>query len=190
MSTFSVGTRPVVYDANGFELSNDGVPLVKFQRMDPEAILPTRATDGAACWDLYSNELTHLGPARARVTVGTGVKIELPQGYVGLVCSRSGLAANQGIFVLNAPGVIDPDYRGEIKVILALHLANHLYINVGDPYVIGKGSRIAQLMILPLAQIGSKETSDFTSTARGEGGFGSTGVGALEPWQIQREYCS
>lgn len=151
------------------------VRTLKFKRLTSTAILPTRATAGAACFDLYADEQQWLDDMRTRRTVGTGIAIELPPGHVGLICSRSGLAAKEGIFVVNAPGVIDEDYRGELKVSLG-----RLPFTPQWPsetiFLIDSGMRIAQLMILPLPQLTVEEVTDLTTTERGDGGFGSTGV--------------
>jgi dUTP pyrophosphatase len=99
----------------------------------------------------------------------------LPPGYVGLVCSRSGLASKYGIFVLNAPGVIDEDYRGELKVILGRLPYTPQWPS--ESYtLVEPGMRIAQLMIMPVTHLPVEEVTDLTTTARGEGGLGSTGV--------------
>jgi len=151
------------------------VRTLKFKRLTGTAILPTRATAGAACFDLYADEQQWLDDMRTRRTVGTGIAIELPPSHVGLICSRSGLAAKEGIFVVNAPGVIDEDYRGELKVSLG-----RLPFTPQWPsetiFLIDSGMRIAQLMILPLPQLTVEEVTDLTTTERGGGGFGSTGT--------------
>ena len=151
------------------------VRTLKFKRLTSTAILPTRATAGAACFDLYADEQQWLDDMRTRRTVGTGIAIELPPGHVGLVCSRSGLAAKEGIHVLNAPGVIDEDYRGEIKIILARQPFSPQWPSP-DIVMIESGMRIAQLMILPLPQLTIEEVTDLTTTERGDGGIGSTGA--------------
>lgn len=151
------------------------VRTLKFKRLTSTAIIPTRATAGAACFDLYADEQQWLDDMRTRRTVGTGIAIELPPGHVGLVCSRSGLAAKEGIHVLNAPGVIDEDYRGEIKIILARQPFSPQWPSP-DIVMIESGMRIAQLMILPLPQLTVEEVTDLTTTERGDGGLGSTGV--------------
>ena len=151
------------------------VRTLKFKRLTSTAILPTRATAGAACFDLYADEQQWLDDMRTRRTVGTGIAIELPPGHVGLVCSRSGLAAKEGIHVLNAPGVIDEDYRGEIKIILARQPFSPQWPSP-DIIMIESGMRIAQLMILPLPQLAVVEDTELSTTERGEGGLGSTGV--------------
>jgi dUTP pyrophosphatase len=150
-------------------------PTVRFRRKFPDAVVPTRATEGAACWDLYALTDCFLSASRSRVIVYTGIDIELPPGFVGLVCSRSGLAATDGIFVLNAPGVIDEDYRGELKVILGLQPRDINWPAL-EPIHIPKGSRVAQLMVLPLPQLAVEEVTELSTTDRGEGGLGSTGL--------------
>ncbi len=137
---------------------------------------PVRATDGAAAFDLCAAESTHLSMTNARATIGTGLSVAIPDGYVGLVCSRSGLAAKHGIFVLNAPGVIDSDYRGEVKVILAYQPLNYMWPENTSNFVIEKGMRIAQLMVLPASAVGFVPASSLSHTLRADGGLGSTGV--------------
>ena len=103
-----------------------------------------------------------------RCVIPTGIAVEIPPGYEGQVRPRSGLALKKGITVLNAPGTIDADYRGEVKVIL---------INLGqEEVVINRGDRIAQLVIAPVVRAKVEEVEDLSTTERGEGGFGSTGV--------------
>jgi dUTP pyrophosphatase len=163
-------------DADGFITYVSSPPVVKFKRLDPAAQLPVRATEGAACWDLFSLEDRWMSPSVARLVLRTGIGIELPPGYVGLVCSRSGLAARQGLFVLNAPGIIDADYRGELLVIMGMQVDDYLWPKIDDPIKIAAGSRIAQLMVMPLPQLQVAEVTEFSTTERGEGGLGSTGV--------------
>lgn len=151
------------------------LPTVKFKRLSPVAMLPTKATAGAACYDLYANERVCIDDMRTFRVIGTGIAIELPPGYVGLVCSRSGLAAKNGIFVLNAPGVIDEDYRGELKVILG-RLAYTPQWPSEDYLLVERGMRIAQLMVMPVPQLAVEGVAYLSTTARGEGGLGSTGV--------------
>jgi dUTP pyrophosphatase len=106
--------------------------------------------------------------AGARAAIATGLRIALPPGFEAQVRPRSGLALRDGVAPLNAPGTIDADYRGEIKVIL---------INLGEAdFVIRRGDRIAQMVIAPVARAIWRETTDLDQTARGEGGFGSTGA--------------
>jgi len=107
-------------------------------------------------------------PPGGHVLVPTGFSIAVPPGYEGQVRPRSGLAANNGVTILNAPGTIDADYRGEVKVILVNHGA--------EPFVVTRGMRIAQLVVAPVEAAEFAEVDDLAETARGEGGFGSTGL--------------
>lgn len=150
-------------------------PTVKFLKLTDSAHIPMRATAGAACYDLFAHDTICIDDMRTFKVVGTGIAIELPPGHVGLVCSRSGLAAKHGLFVLNAPGVIDEDYRGEIKVILG-RLPYTPQWPSENYTLVEPGMRIAQLMILPVTHLPVIEVTDLTTTARGAGGLGSTGV--------------
>lgn len=127
-----------------------------------------KASRGAACFDLAAvDDFVAIFPGN-HATIKTGIKIELPNDFVGLVCPRSGLAQNHGITVLNAPGVIDADYRGEIQVIIQ---------NQGkEKFIITKGMRIAQLLLLKLPSFKILYDCDLSKTERGEKGFGSTGA--------------
>ena len=131
--------------------------------------LPVYATGGSAGADLCAavdGEIV-IAPG-AREAVPTGLVLEIPDGFEGQVRPRSGLAIRQGLTIVNAPGTIDSDYRGELKVLL---------INLGsDPVVITRGDRVAQLVIAPVTRAAFVETEDLTSSERGAGGFGSTGV--------------
>ncbi|HEV2574675.1 MAG TPA: dUTP diphosphatase [Beijerinckiaceae bacterium] len=132
--------------------------------------LPRYQSSGAAGLDLVAavaaDEPVSLAPGQRRL-VPTGLSIALPDGYEAQVRPRSGLALKNGVTVLNAPGTVDSDYRGEIGVIL---------INLGEvPFVIARGDRIAQMVIAPVSQLEFEETSTLASSARGAGGFGSTG---------------
>jgi dUTP pyrophosphatase len=119
--------------------------------------------------DLKANEQLFLGPFERRA-VRTGIRMAIPPGYEGQVRPRSGLALKHGISVPNAPGTIDSDYRGEIKVIL---------INLGpEPFEIAKGDRIAQIVICPTVRADIEVCEDLPESERGDGGFGSTGVRA------------
>jgi len=151
------------------------LPTVKFKRLTPTAILPKRATDGAACYDLFSDSVVYLDDMRTLKVINTGIGIELPPGYAGMVCSRSGLAAKDGIFVLNAPGIIDEDYRGELKVIMALLPYTPQWPS-DRLFEVKPGMRIAQLLITHVPQLAVEEVTEFSTTARGDGGLGSTGV--------------
>jgi dUTP pyrophosphatase len=128
---------------------------------------PAYQTDGSAGLDLNASEDTVIPPGRWSV-VSTGLFLEIPQGYAGLVCPRSGLAAKFGVTVLNSPGVIDSDYRGEVKVLLINHSA--------EEYSVKKGDRIAQIIFMPTPRVALLSTGSLTDTDRGAGGFGSTGV--------------
>lgn len=140
-----------------------------FKKIKEDAIEPTRATPDSAGFDLYSWQSSHLRPGEF-TAIRTGIAIAIPQGHVGLVCPRSGLAVKHGVTVLNAPGIIDADYRGEIRVLL---------INFGyGTWYFKTGERIGQLVITPIAQIRLDEADigkDLSETVRGSGGFGSTG---------------
>ena len=130
--------------------------------------LPAYQSEDAAGLDLLAAvEETMILPPLGRALVPTGLAIALPSGYEAQVRPRSGLAAKHGVTVLNSPGTIDADYRGEIKVIL---------INLSDtPFTIGRGERIAQMVIAPVSRARLVETEALDATIRGDGGFGSTG---------------
>lgn len=128
--------------------------------------LPSYASADAAGLDLRAAEAATLAPG-ARALIATGFAIALPQGFEAQVRPRSGLAAKHGVTVLNSPGTIDADYRGEVKVIL---------INLGpEPFAIARGDRIAQMVVAPVTRVSLTEVSALDDTARGTGGFGSTG---------------
>ncbi len=133
--------------------------------------LPAYETAGSAGMDLCAAvEAPVILAPGARALVPTGLAIALPEGFEAQVRPRSGLALNQGVTLLNAPGTIDSDYRGEIGVILA---------NLGDaPVEVSRGMRIAQMVIAPVARASWREVEGLDETARGGGGFGSTGTGA------------
>jgi dUTP pyrophosphatase len=139
---------------------------IPFLRLDPELPTPESAHDGDAGIDLYAREDTALPPGRWAM-VPTGVAVAIPEGHAGLVAPRSGLAARHGISVVNGPGVIDAGYRGELKVIL---------INHGkDAVLLGRGDRVAQLVVVPIALVELEEVKELPDSERGHGGFGSTG---------------
>jgi dUTP pyrophosphatase len=130
--------------------------------------LPAYASAGAAGIDLAAavDRALELRPG-ARALVPTGIVLALPEGYEGQVRPRSGLAVKHGLTVLNSPGTIDCDFRGEVQVILA---------NLGtDPVTIRRGERIAQLVVAPVTRVGIERVADLPETTRGAGGFGSTG---------------
>jgi deoxyuridine 5'-triphosphate nucleotidohydrolase len=127
---------------------------------------PFRATAGAAGYDLHAAEDATIQPGEF-LAVATGYALAIPDGYEGQVRPRSGLAAKHGVTVLNAPGTVDSDYRGEVKVIL---------INLGqDAFVIKRGERIAQMVIAPVTRAELNVVATLDETLRGSGGFGSTG---------------
>jgi dUTP pyrophosphatase len=131
--------------------------------------LPTYATAGAAGLDLPAavDRDVVLAPG-ARALIPTGYAIALPEGYEAQVRPRSGLAARHGISIVNAPGTVDADYRGEIMVCL---------VNLGDaPFTVSRGERIAQMVVAPVSHVRLRETERLDDTARGAGGFGSTGT--------------
>ena len=141
---------------------------LQIKRVRAEAVLPERATQGSAGLDLRActNDETCIMPGDTAL-LPTGLAVALPEGSVGLVFGRSGLGIRHGIVPANAVGVIDADYRGEILVGLANHSA--------EPYIIVPGDRIAQLVIVPVLTPPIEEVINLSDTARGEGGFGSTG---------------
>jgi dUTP pyrophosphatase len=144
---------------------------IKITRINQESDLPlpSYATEGSAGMDVYAdiNEPITIA-SQETVMIPTGLAIELPEGYECQVRSRSGLAAKFGVFALNAPGTIDPDYRGEIKVILS---------NFSDKeFEVKRGDRIAQLVIAQFVRAEWNLVDDLNNTERGSGGFGSTGI--------------
>lgn len=139
-------------------------PIVRFKKLHPEAQIPKYQTEGAAGMDLVSVETVMVMP-EAVVCVPTGLAIELPSGWEAQVRPRSGLAV-KGVGVANAPGTVDEDYRGEVKVILRNH---------GQMFMVYKGDRIAQLVIARVAHAELVEVTELSDTVRGAGGFGSTG---------------
>ena len=140
---------------------------IQVRRLDPDLPLPAYAHPGDAGADLYAAEDVQLAPG-ARVAVRTGVAIALPDGYVGLVHPRSGLAARLGVTVLNAPGTVDAGYRGEILVILVNHDPTHAL-------TLRRGDRIAQLVVQPVVRARFVQVADLPASERGAGGHGSTG---------------
>lgn len=145
---------------------------LKFKKLHPNAVTPSYATDGDAGLDLSALEATVI-PAGERQLVKTGIAIELLPGTVALVCSRSGLAYKKGVFALNAPGIIDSGYRNDVGVILQ---------NSGkEDFVIEAGDRIAQLVVQEFVTVKLVEVEELDDSARGQGGFGSTGSRVAEP---------
>jgi dUTP pyrophosphatase len=135
-------------------------------RLHDAATLPTRAYEGDAGLDLAASERVELGPGE-RAAVSTGLTVAIPEGYAGFVQPRSGLAARHGITILNAPGLVDAGYRGELKVVL-------LNTDREEAFVVEPGMRIAQLVVVPVALPEPKEVAELPASERGERGFGSS----------------
>ena len=129
--------------------------------------MPARAHPGDAGLDLCASEDVTLKPGE-RASVGTGIAIALPSAHAGFVVPRSGLAARQGLSIVNAPGLIDEGYRGEVRVLL-------INLDPTEPIHIARGDRIAQLVVQRIAPVNVREVDALPDSARGEGGFGSTG---------------
>lgn len=143
---------------------------VKTKRLTPDAKLPTYATDGSGCFDIYT---TSEGDVNHSLTLSTGLSFEIPVGYVMLVFSRSGHGFNSNMRLANCVGVIDSDYRGELKVKLT-NDGNNAYHTTWP--TIKKGDRVAQAMVIPFEQVQFLEVDALSTTIRGDGGFGSTGL--------------
>jgi dUTP pyrophosphatase len=142
--------------------------ILAVRRLDPAARLPERAHDGDAGYDLCALEGATLEPG-ARAKIRTGLALELPPGHAGLVLPRSGLAARHGIALVNAPGLIDAGYRGELAVLL-------LNTDRAAAFAVEPGMRIAQLVVAPIAAPAVVEVQELAASARGAGGFGSSGT--------------
>ena len=140
---------------------------LKVRRLAARATLPTRAYPGDAGLDLYALEAGVIAPGE-RASVRTGIAVEIPDGEAGLVLPRSGLAARHGIALVNAPGLIDSGYRGEIRVLL-------LNTDPSAPFEIASGDRIAQLVLVKVQTPQVEEVEDLAVSERGAGGFGSSG---------------
>ncbi|HEX9379953.1 MAG TPA: dUTP diphosphatase [Gaiellaceae bacterium] len=138
------------------------------QRLRDEAVVPERAYEGDAGLDLAACELVELAPGE-RAIVGTGLAVAIPEGYAGFVQPRSGLADRHGISIVNAPGLIDSGYRGELKVIL-------LNTDRSKPFVVEPGMRIAQLVVLAVPELELLELDELPATERGVRGHGSSGA--------------
>jgi len=136
------------------------------KRVHAGAKLPTRAYEGDAGLDLSACERVELGPGE-RAVVSTGLAVAIPEGHAGLVLPRSGLAVRHGIGKVNAPGLIDAGYRGELKVVL-------LNTDRNERFVVEPGMRIAQLVVVPVAMSEPKEVTELPASERGERGFGSS----------------
>ena len=141
------------------------IPIV---RLDPDLPLPRYATDGDAGADLVARESVTLAPRGGRALVPTGAAIAIPAGYAGFVQPRSGLALKHGVTLLNTPGLIDAGYRGELKVLL-------VNLDPDHPFEVVRGERIAQLVIQRVEHCRFVAVDELPDSARGTGGFGSTG---------------
>lgn len=140
---------------------------VKVKKLDDSLPTPRYAHEGDAGLDLYSAQDVKLEPGQ-RALVSTGIAVAIPEGYAGFVQPRSGLAAKQGVSIVNTPGLIDSGYRGEVKVIL-------LNTDLENSVRISRGDRIAQLVIQAVPAVALEEVDDLDGSQRGEGGFGSSG---------------
>jgi len=138
------------------------------RRLRDDAIVPARAYDGDAGLDLPACERVGVGPGE-RATVGTGLAVAIPDGYAGFVQPRSGLAAKNGLTIVNTPGLVDSGYRGELRVIL-------LNTDARDGFVVEPGMRIAQLVVVPVPGVEPVEVEELPESERGVRGFGSSAV--------------
>ncbi len=143
--------------------------VVKFKKLNKDAIIPDYAHKGDAGMDIYSIKDDIIEPLTWKL-IPTGLACELPEGTEGQVRSKSGIALKNGVFVLNTPGTVDENYRGEIGVVL-------YNLNTKEPFVIKKGQKIAQYVINAIEYVDTIEVEELDTTDRGEGGFGSTGLG-------------
>jgi dUTP pyrophosphatase len=139
---------------------------LQFRRLRDDAVVPVRAYDGDAGLDLAACERVELGPGE-RALVGTGLAVAIPEGHAGFVQPRSGLAAKNGVTIVNTPGLVDSGYRGELKVIL-------LNTDEREPFVVEPGMRIAQLVVLELPDVDPVEVDELPASERGVRGFGSS----------------
>ena len=142
--------------------------LLDVKRLDPDLPLPRYARASDAGLDLHAAARVVIAPG-ARAVVGTGLAVAIPPGFAGLVLPRSGLALRRGVTVLNAPGLVDAGYRGELQVLLINHDAT-------ESVTLERGERIAQLVVQAVEHVELVEVEDLSASERGAGGFGSTGV--------------
>jgi dUTP pyrophosphatase len=142
------------------------VPVVV---LDPDLPLPRYARPGDAGFDLVAREPVELPPRGGRAVVPTGIAVAVPEGYAGFVQPRSGLALEHGVTVLNAPGLVDSGYRGELKVVLVNTDGEH-------PYAIERGDRIAQFVVQAVEHVQLTVVEALSSSERGQGGFGHSGA--------------
>lgn len=141
--------------------------ILRYARLSPSAAAPERAHDGDAGYDLRAAEPARLEPGE-RASVGTGLAVEIPYGCAGLVLPRSGMAARHGVSLVNAPGLIDAGYRGEVRVLLLNTDRDH-------PFEVAVGDRIAQLVLVRAEELELEQLPELSESPRGEGGFGSSG---------------
>jgi len=146
--------------------------IVEFKRLHAEGRAPEQAHEHDAGFDLFASESARIPPGE-RASVGTGIAVAIPAGYAGLVLPRSGLAARHGMTLVNSPGLVDAGYRGELRVLL-------LNTDRERAFEIASGDRIAQMVITPVTGPQFIEAEALAETARGEQGFGSTGVKRFE----------
>ena len=139
---------------------------VRYKKLDDRAIVPTFGTEFAAGADLYTLDGAEI-PAGGTAWLGTGIALEIPEGYVGLIFARSSLGTKRGLAPANKVGVVDSDYRGEIRVVLHNHS--------NEAQTVDAGERIAQMVIIPYLPVNYIEADELDDTDRGEKGFGSTG---------------
>jgi dUTP pyrophosphatase len=144
------------------------VSELRVMKLRDDAVLPSRAHSGDAGFDLSACEEITIGVGE-RAAVGTGIAVEIPDGHAGLVVPRSGLALRHGISMVNSPGVIDAGYRGEVRLLL-LNTDNE------SAFTVEPGMRVAQLLVVAVADVELVETDEVTTTDRGVGGFGSSGL--------------
>lgn len=153
---------------------------VKIKKLHPDAIVPEYASIGAGCFDLHSIESGTPGQTYGlKASFRTGLCFQIPDGYVMLIYSRSGMGFKYGITLANSVGIIDSDYRGEIKISLTNEIISHHYDYCpapGSEFKIKKGDRIAQAMIIPIPKVSFEVVQELSDTERGTGGFGSTGA--------------
>lgn len=141
---------------------------VEFKKLDPSVTLPRAARKGDAGLDLAANADAKVRPGE-RALIPTGIAVAIPAGHAGLVLPRSGLASRQGLTLANAPGLIDPGYRGEVTIAV-------VNLDPVQPVEIRRGDRIAQLLLVPFAEAEPAEVEELPGSERGGGGFGSTGT--------------
>jgi len=141
---------------------------IPIRRLRPDAVVPQRAYDGDAGVDLAACERIELAPGE-RATVATGLAVAIPAGFAGFVQPRSGLASRHGITIVNAPGLIDAGYRGELRVVL-------LNTDPRERFVVEPGMRVAQLVVLSVPEVELREVEELPETERGVRGFGSSAV--------------